>query len=1268
MNLIIKNPKQSLNKAFLKQKVTRNALETFKGKLEFLLKNIDISQSEEHNKNIMSRFLQKVIENKYINTKDRSDLVIHNGGNSASSVGVIIEAKKPGNSHEMLHTDNINSKAFHELILYFMRERITNNNLEIKHLIATDLYEWFVVDARVFEKLFAQNKEFVKQFKDFESGSLTGYKTDYFYNEIAKKYVSEISDEIEFTYFDIRIYQNILDNNDDESEKKMLSLYKFFSAEHLLKLPFANDSNTLDEQFYSELLHIIGLKEIKESGKKLLVRLPESERIAGSLIENTITQLDAHDYAERVDDLNTYGDTYEEQIFHIALELNISWINRILFLKLLESQLITYHKNKDDYSFLNIKKLPEYDDVDKLFFRVLAKKPDERKGEVKEQFKNIPYLNSSLFEATNLEKTTLFINELEDRLTLPVYSSTVLKNQLGQKISGSYNSLEYLFDFLDAYDFSSEGKEEIQEERKTLINASVLGLIFEKINGYKDGSFFTPGFITMYISREAIRKSVIDKFNSYYGWQCNSFEELQNKDFDIKEANIIVNSLRICDPAVGSGHFLVSALNEMIAVKNDLGIIADKSGKRLKYIEIYVANDELVVTDEDGELFEYNYKNTESSRIQETIFREKQTIIENCLFGVDINQNSVNICRLRLWIELLKNTYYNENSELETLPNIDINIKTGNSLVSKFDLYDTQITSKDKRNLNEYKLAVMAYKNIFDKQTKNTIKKTIAHIQSNFKGMLKQQDPTEKKLNELTEKLHSINTQTRMDEPSKKEITEKEKLEKEITKLVKQKEEQEQSNVYDNALEWRFEFPEVLDVEGNFTGFDIVIGNPPYIQMQKDGGRLANEIKEMNYKTYARTGDIYTIFYERGWQLLKDNGHLAFITSNKWMRAGYGVHLRKFLSDNTVPEILIDFGGVKVFESATVDTNVLVYRKVTNSSDDSKSSDESHKTFVVPFDNDFKITDDINAYISEKGYYTNAYNTEDSWLIANETEVKIKQKIEAIGTPLKDWDVKINYGIKTGYNEAFIIDGKKKDELIADDPKSAEIIKPILRGRDIKRYKAEFADLWLLFIPWHFPLHNDDSIKGASAKAEKEFEKQYPAIYNHLLQHKDKLEKRNKAETGIRYEWYALQRCAATYYEEFEKEKIVWASVGKNEYCFVPKSHLLLDTNYFAVGLNRYVLSILNSKLIIKKFIESTDTRVGTIAFRHYKYNFEKIPIPKISETDQQPFIELVEQILAEKEADADADTTALEKEIDRLVYKLYGLSEEEIILVEGKE
>ena len=706
MNINPLKPRKALNKAFLKVKPNRTEIEAFKTNLIQLLDGTNDTGLEDFHKNLVRDFLKQTYydPNHSINTKGRNDLVIHVGNNASSAVGVIIEAKKPTNKSEMMSIKKLNVKAFHELVLYYLRERITHKNLEVKQLIATNVNEWFIFDATVFERLFAQNKNFVKQFTDFEGRRLADTSTEFFYKQIAEPFIANLQTEIEFTYFNLQDYQNPLRNADKADDNLLIALFKILSPEHLLKLPFANDSNSLDKRFYSELLHIIGLTETKDGGKKLIERNKEGERNSGSILEDAIIQLDSLDKINRLDRPSQYGNTQQERLFTVGLELSITWINRILFLKLLEAQLITYHKGDPAYSFLNIDKIRNYDDLNGLFFQVLARKYDDRNQDVKHAFEKVPYLNSSLFEPTEMEQTMLFISNLKDDKTIPVVAGTVLKNDQGKRRTGNLNTLAYLFEFLNAYDFASEGSEEIQEENKSLINASVLGLIFEKINGYKDGSFFTPGFITMYMCRETIRKAVVQKFDQDFpDCKIGTIEdiyELIPQKISRKKANEIINSIKICDPAVGSGHFLVSALNEMIAVKNDLKILADREGKSLHRYEVEVVNDELVVTDEDGELFDYNPTSKESQRVQETLFHEKQTIIENCLFGVDINPNSVKICRLRLWIELLKNAYYCQSPPaprggvsntpplgvggLQTLPNIDINIKCGNSLVSRF--------------------------------------------------------------------------------------------------------------------------------------------------------------------------------------------------------------------------------------------------------------------------------------------------------------------------------------------------------------------------------------------------------------------------------------------------------------------------------------------------------------------------------------------------------------------------------------------------------
>jgi type II restriction/modification system DNA methylase subunit YeeA len=1270
-------PKKALNKAFLKVKPNRADIENFKTNLIALLDKINDTESEEFHKNLVSDFLKDTYykQNHFINTKGKNDLVIHNGNTANTSVGVIIEAKKTTNKSEMITTQKLNAKAFQELVLYYLRERITHKNLAIKHLVATNINEWFIFDATVFDRLFAQNKNFVKQFNDFEDGRLADTKTDFFYKQIAQPFIADISTEIEFTYFNIQDYQKPLRNANKEDDNALIALFKLLSPEHLLKLPFTNDSNSLDKRFYSELLHIIGLTETKEGGKKLIGRNKEGERHSGTILEEAIIQLDSLDKLNRIEKPSQFGNTQQERLFNIALELSITWINRILFLKLLEAQLITYHKGDKSYSFLNLDKIKGYDDLNGLFFQVLARKHEERNEDIKKVFDKVPYLNSSLFEPTDMEQLTLFISNLKDDKTIPIISSTVLKDQQGKKRTGNLNTLEYLFEFLNAYDFGSEGSEDIQEDNKTLISASVLGLIFEKINGYKDGSFFTPGFITMYMCRETIRKAVVQKFDQNYpDFEISRIEdiyELIPQKISRKQANQVVNSIKICDPAVGSGHFLVSALNEMIAVKNDLKILEDREGKSLHRYEVEVLNDELIVTDEEGELFEYNPNNKESQRIQETIFHEKQTIIENCLFGVDINTNSVKICRLRLWIELLKNAYYKAPSPLEraggealeTLPNIDINIKCGNSLVSRFaiDADLKQALKKSKWTIDSYRIAVDTYRNAENKEQKREMERLIADIKSDFRSEIEK--PFTKKISEVRGKAENLatkilNLKSFGEQIDKKLFDEHQKTAELFAKLEAEREEIKTNKIFENAFEWRFEFPEVLNDEGDFVGFDVVIGNPPYIQLQamKD---VSEQLKQFNYQTYEKTGDIYALFYEKGNTILKHNGYLAYITSNKWMRAGYGKTTRNYFLQHTQPQLLIDLGS-GIFEEATVDSNILIFKK-----------QPYQQPFAALDISKEKNTTNLQVFSDKMRTISPQYD--QSWTIASPLEQSIKAKIEQIGKPLKDWDINIYRGILTGFNEAFIIDGKKKDELIAQDSKSAEIIKPILRGRDIKRYKAEFADLWLINIPKGF------TIKGKNNKivetnivsepmprygfyeideAWSWFEQKLPAIAKYLNPFKEKAKKR----LDMGDYWWELRAC--TYLNEFEKEKIVWNRIASEKvFSFVENGIYISDSMHFFTGENLVFLNcILNSKL----YSWFLNLIVGIAAGGNAgnSSNVKDLHVLKLSEAEQAPFIALVEQILLKKEQGE--DTKDLETQIDRLVYELYDLTEEEIKIIEA--
>ena len=1246
MKLQKQKPRQTLNPAFRRQRPGRKEIDLFKQNLLTLLSKIDEIEREENQKNHVRDFLRDTYykTNNEINTKGSQDLVIHTGKTNHTSVGIIIEAKRPKNTSEWFKGDNANCKAFQELVLYYLRERENLKNIDIKYLIATNIYEWYIFEASYFENLFFKDKQFLKQFQEFDKKQKVTTNTDLFYNDIAKPFINSIDKTIHCAHFDIRDYDKALHSNDKKEDANLIALIKILSPFHLLKVEFADDSNSLKESFYKELLHIIGLEERKDGGKYIIGRKRNGKRNSGSLIENTLTILDAEDPLHKVPDLSIYGTVREEQLYNIALELCITWINRILFLKLLEGQLQNYQQKNVEYLFLNSEMISNYDELHKLFHQVLARTLKERSAPVSQKYKRVPYLNSSLFEVSKLEDITVKINSLDPSLNLPLIENTVLK-EIKKKYS-ELPTLNYLFRFLNAFDFSSEGGEEIQEdENRTLINASVLGKVFEKINGYKDGSIFTPGFITMFMCRNAIRTAVVQKFKDTYKWEIKHFGDLANflKDRrttkEILVDNEVINSLHICDPAVGSGHFLVSSLNEIISIKSELGLLADKKGNTLSDYQIVIAQDELIVTDRTGNDFKYEIKNgkplnNEMQRLQKALFEEKQTIIENCLFGVDINPNSVKICGLRLWIELLKNAYYKEDSnflELETLPNIDINIKCNNSLISRFALNAdlSKALKSIKYDIAAYKGFVNDYKNEKSRDVKRGLEKIIDGIKNDFRTEINKNDPKQIRLSKLSGDLFNLLSQTQMFELDAKEKKlqkeRKEKLESEINKLTKEVEEIKSNAVFKNAFEWRFEFPEVLNNDGEFEGFDLIIGNPPYIQLQSLG-KEADALEMMNYKTYARMGDIYSLFYEKGNDVLKQNGILSFITSNKWMRAGYGEPTRKYFSEYTNPLLIIDFSGQKVFENVTVDTNILMFQKA-------KNLKETQACVVTD-----KFTNNLEEFVNENSS-TSTFFTSDSWVILNSIEQTIKEKVDRIGTPLKDWDIQINYGIKTGFNDAFIISGEKKNELIEQDPKSAEIIRPILRGRDIKRYGYEFANLWLI------NTHNGIKEKGIKPIDVND----YRAIKEHLDKFFPELEKR--LDKG--YTPYNLRNCA--YMEDFFKPKIVWGNLNLNA------SYALADNNLFVnapcpmiVPANKYLLAILNSKLADYYIRSLGVTRNG--GYFEYKPMFiEKLPVPIISEKEQRPFVKLIEEI--EKKGRTDS---IIESKIDTLVYQLYGISKEE--------
>lgn len=1203
MKLALIEPRKALNKAFLKKKPLRSEIEVFKTNLIALIGKISVienrpkDESEEHLKNDLRDFLRDTYyrDTNAINTKDKKDLVIHLSKSTDSEVGVIIEAKRPSNTGEMVKEGNLNKKAIHELILYYLHERNEVGNFQLKQLVITNINEWYIIDANHFDKHIYNNTEIRNLYKTKVGDNK---KNPHFYGEI-EKIVSKIDVEIPCVYFNIKDYKVFLENENEEDDKKLIALQKILSPEHMLKLSFANDSNSLDKNFYSELLHIIGLTEIKDGSKKLIQRHKPENRNPGSLIENTIEQLESLDKLSRLQNARQFGETKEERLFNLAMELTITWVNRILFLKLLEAQLISYHKGDKSYSFLNSDLIKDYDKLNSLFFQVLARKPNERIERVRTDFAKVPYLNSSLFEPTDLEHNTLFVSQLDDNVSLPLLSATVIKDNQGKKTAGTKNPLDYFLSFLDAYDFASEGSEDIQEDNKTLINASVLGLIFEKINGYKDGSFFTPSFITMYMCKETIRRAVVQKFNEIKNWNCNNFDVLYDKienGIDGRnEANTIINSLKICDPAVGSGHFLVSALNEIIAIKNDLRILQDNKGNRLKEFHFEVVNDELIVTDnEDGIPFQYNPKDKDSRRVQETLFHEKQTIIENCLFGVDINPNSVKICRLRLWIELLKNAYYRTDSnELETLPNIDINIKCGNSLISRFELDANlkEALKKSKLSIDAYKNAVNTYRNADSKEQKREMEELIGEIKTNFRSEINANSKEIKDLikdqNEYYTKYESAQL---FEAPlNKAQVKNKKELAEKIKKKENAIEEIKSNKIYENAFEWRFEFPDILNDEGDFVGFDLIIGNPPYIGLE-EFDEVTKQVFRTKYNLVERKYETSVLFIILGLTLVKKNSLLCYIAPVTWQTGENYSKLREKLFSDWGLKTIINL-PFNIFTDAYVDTCIYLM----SSSPSSNYDIYSYKKV----ENHNELKNIIFKNIETALVFAPKYK-----IILNPDIFKILSRLDS-----SKFNTLGELSISTqGLSPSAFLQSNETDEKFSF---------PFLKEGNAYNYCLNVIETYPT------SLRNMESLIPFYGNKEK-------ILIRRIINRQDRL------TVG------------------FTDEKIVFKK----------------DINPFIITNDnfqtKYVLAILASKFISYLYINISaialkdDFRQTTLS------ELRELLIPKIPSVKQNKFIEKADQILLLKKENPQSDTSALEQEIDAMVYELYGLTEEEIEILEG--
>ncbi len=1205
MPYIILNTTQAIPKVFLRQPSNEADVQAFRTALQELLSRIQPEESEEFNKNLVDEFFSRSLyrDRTYmVNTYQRTDLAIFKDERPM----VLFEFKRPG-SAEMVTKEDLKRKSLYELILYYIREEVRNHNTEIKHLVITNCWEYFVFEKKLFYQLFVRNRRFAEKVIAADTGD---DKTEYIYEQIIRPEVERVEHRLQFVYVDFRSLKKRLASDEVIRNRTFLSVFKFFSPTHLLKLPFISDHNTLNQAFYAELLYIMGVEEVTDNKIRKIKRL-KNGRQPFSLVEQAYSKLE--DYPKV---------TTEEQRFEAALGLALNWINRILFLKLLESQLKSFNR-ENDVRFLDTVHIRDYDVLHDLFMQVLAKPVEERSEEMRNMFPEVPYLNSSLFELSQVEQEFFPVSGI--RLgDMQVYSRTVLKDGNGRRITGNLSSLDYLLRFLDAYDFGSDSTDDdtIRTESRTLINASVLGLIFEKINGYKDGSFFTPGYITEYMCREALRSAIVDKFNKKKKWHCKDFEELKdqidegNREERI-EANEIINSLRICDPAVGSGHFLVSALNEIIAIKSELGILQDRSEKpkRIRDYDVRVEYDELVASNEDGDVFRYNPSEPASQRIQETLFEEKRTIIENCLFGVDLNPKSVEICRLRLWIELLKNAYYFRTDDgkryLQTLPNIDINIKCGNSLASVRPVcIGKKIAESEgmQKLVREYKRNVREYKNCRSKSLK-------IQLNNNIQSLKKHLLPGVQSVMFGMDNAQEYNT----------------------------------LGVMKRALEWMIEFPEILREDGSFDGFDVVIGNPPYISLENLSRDVAvyrsmkrlgeNNEQELNYKTLEARGDIYTLFVERGLQLLHKGGRLSYIMPNKWQKVMYGRPLRQLFLDNNLSH-LIDFGDNQIFDDATTYTCIIQMSK-------EPSGGELHVSTIEEV-NAETLSEDVEE---QRELFDRNEMSADIWVISSLENFHYVERLKKEMITLDEFVGGEEYrGILSGLSDAFNITTDKANELIQEDGCSREVLRPFLQGRGLVAYGEATAGSYLVFTPKGFTargmgIDRESQTLPTEEEAWSWFSEHYPAAARWLAPFADRA--RRRSDKGDY--WWELRACA--YYDKFAEPKLFY-QVFQTKPCFVydESSTFCNNSMYFLPVNDKRLLALLCSSVgwwLIKEFCPPIQNGRQLIWD-----NFRQIPIPKELPIELNDY---ADRLMAAR--NNETEFNQLSAEVDAIIRKCYGLS-----------
>ncbi|EAH6018543.1 class I SAM-dependent DNA methyltransferase [Campylobacter jejuni] len=1254
MHFTLLNEKDFFNPYYRKKQIMQNEFDIFNKALMQYLERLESSQSENEDylvANALSPFLTMLNFKTHIKTKQKGkseiDLSISKDEFS-KDLEVLIEAKKPNSKEFITHT-KVNSKALHETILYYFRNR--EYSFSLKFIIITDFYKFYIFKISEFEELFYKNPSFKKLFEEFcNPNSLFKGNTEEFYKEVAKL-IENSKENLKGFLIDL----TFLKDKQKSNFKNLASIYKTFHRDFLLNEFNPNDANSLNNAFYKELLYILGLCESKQNSKLIIAKSEESKEEQGTFYTAINSKL-------------------KEENFETILKLLILWLNRILFLKLIESNLVRFNDDKN-LKFLNFKKIPDFDKLSELFFEVLAKEKSTRK---KSEFAYLPYLNSSLFEKQSIENT-LEISSLSNDLKLFYYKNTVLKDDKCKAKKGQVGLLEYLFEFLDSFDFGSDDEQSEILSQKELISSSVLGNVFEKLNGYKEGSFYTPSFITSYMCKESITKVVLDKFNAQFDLDAKDISELRKslRKEDKKAQKELLNSIKICDPAVGSGHFLVSALNIMLSIYDELNLFDEEF-----YLE--VQNDEILITGRKGEFIEYKRPSTPKDKahlIQQELFHTKKDIIENNLFGVDINPNSCEITKLRLWIELLKHSFYQSFDDgnyhdLKTLPNIDINIKCGNSLVSYFETGKSLSHYPNiKERMGKYKRIVKDYKEGFYTD-KSHINQEIKNLKISFKNFCFA-DKFKKEMKSFNDKCEKYSKKygnfLAVDDENLKffvsanltlfDFDEKVAI-KEFANLKK-----EYDNIFNlesnHPFEWRFEFPEILDDDGNFKGFDLIIGNPPYIK-EAENKELFTNTKKL--RTYQGKMDIWYHFVGRGFDILKNNGYLAFIATNNWVTNSGAKKLRNIVLEESQILSLVDFSSFMVFDSASIQTMIMSFQKTkppknyefhfakittqTPIYDDAINLLKNEKTQNNEI---LKINLTPKKFIDKTLNFTKSDYEELFNKIQKYGKFYLEEKEVANGIhPHYDF---INNRINSNHNFAFKI-GQGIFGLSEEEKEKLKLTK--LENNLVKPYydTQNFLKFFFKKNNHQWLIYTNSSFKNPNSMDD------YPNLKKHLDKFQNVITSDNKP--------YGLHRARdEKFFTGSPRIVALRKCVGEPKFsyvdfdCYVSATFYVIKTQRINV---KYLTAILNSKLIAFWLKHK-----GKMQGNNYQIDKEpllNIPIVTINSKNQKiadELINLVDEILKAKEQDKNANTQELENKINSIVYKLYNLTEEEIKIIEGK-